>query len=199
MPYVSRSDKGRGSNPTARSDVLDDAQQRPGVEPRRHQPKLLGVHIDDVPRSTKAGGRTPATLGDENGEIEGLTKRSTKAGGRYHGDRSRCPGPSRHSPRVVALNKGRGSNPGDTTVLFMSLSLVRRPLNKGRGSNPGDTAAETGTLVPTVIRSTKAGGRTPATPALQQEQAPAGPRSTKAGGRTPATHARCVKACAARL
>ena len=61
-------------------------------------------------RSTKAGAPTPAT-------------------------------PTGYQPmpsRPIALNEGRGSNPGDTPRRTTQ-RRGRIPLNEGRGSNPGDT------------------------------------------------------------
>ena len=48
-------------------------------------------------------------------------------------------------PPSVALNEGRGMNPGDTWRGGPA-GLRRSPLNEGRGMNPGDTANAPGRL-----------------------------------------------------
>ena len=153
--------KGRGSNPgdtrIVRQDaVITSAQQRPGVEPRRPRP----IRMVSNSSSTKAGGRTPATRGASRGYGNGV-HRSTKDGGQ----------PRRHvAPHGVwqrRSTKAGGSNPGDTWRLTRVWQR-RSPLNKGRGSNPGDTCCTSPTVaLPTWTRSTKAGGRTPATHAAR--------------------------------
>ena len=58
--------EGRGANPGDTAGELDaaipeiDAQRRPGREPRRHDGPRIGAG-QTLPRSTKAGARTPAT------------------------------------------------------------------------------------------------------------------------------------------
>ena len=137
-----------------------------------------------------------------------IETRSTKAGARTPATRR---GSARRSPACGTLNEGRGANPGDT-VWRACPRRSGRSLNEGRGANPGDTRG--GGWIPggTLPRSTKAGARTPATPACSRRsgatQSPlnegrgANPgdtrvrrprqarvlvRSTKAGARTPAT------------
>ena len=62
-------------------------------------------------------------------------------------------------------------------------------LNEGRGANPGDTRDTPARELAGCARSTKAGARTPATPARRRPGGQQIPRSTKAGARTPATPA----------
>ena len=110
------------------------AQRRPGREPRRHQ-----NHLDILPlappRSTKAGARTPATPASSGGCGRTQT-RSTKAGARTPA----TPSAGRRWRRCRArpLNEGRGANPGDTRGPPPA-ATPRAPLNEGRGANPGDT------------------------------------------------------------
>ena len=141
--------EGRGANPGDTS--------LPGACPR----------AITLPRSTKAGARTPATptaarwlrsLGlprsTKAGARTPATRRRNRAGPKATRDRiaaQRRPGrePRRHgwSPRVmgrlrVSLNEGRGANPGDTTHGQGATVLAHRSaLNEGRGANPGDTLA----------------------------------------------------------
>ena len=92
-------------------------------------------------------------------------------------------------PGIIALNEGRGANPGDTEVgpLCVHADDARstkagartpatrnrgghfrpavQPLNEGRGANPGDTRDLGRVRDGGDGRSTKAGARTPATPA----------------------------------
>ena len=87
------------------------AQRRPGFEPRRH-PRQRQHGAQDMPRSTKAGVRTPATPSSSHQRLA--------------------------SP--PSLNEGRGSNPGDTRPRWRRTLERHTSLNEGRGSNPGDTA-----------------------------------------------------------
>ena len=87
------------------------AQRRPGVEPRRRTRRVFRVHLIAA-RSTKAGGRTPATPPISQ------------------------PGHLLRGP----LNEGRGSNPGDACRPSQEGYPTPRTLNEGRGSNPGDAA-----------------------------------------------------------
>ena len=104
------------------------AQRRPGFEPRRHtrRPALPGRAL----RCSE--GRTPATPA-----VRGR-RRSTKAGVRTPATH-RSPIRISSRSRQRALNEGRGSNPGDTSL--------RRAARRYAGH----------------WRSTKAGVRTPAT------------------------------------
>ena len=165
-----------------RGRYLGYAQQRPGLSPRRHLPVRTRPPV--MPdRSTKAGALTPATLQLCDGEERPL-RRSTKAG-------ALTPATLVHLPLVHTddrpLNKGRGSHPGDTgtrqhhattgkTAQQRPGLSPRRHLHAALGHADG------------VVRSTKAGALTPATPLDQQALALPGPRSTKAGALTPATH-----------
>ena len=206
--------EGRGSNPGDTSSAsaasplsLTATQRRPGVEPRRH-PRHVAQVGGIVGRSTKAGGRTPAT---RNPRL-------------------------RPSRRPTPLNEGRGSNPGDTTksptVAPEGMIAQRRPGVEPRrhqlwtpttSSGPRHAQRRPGVeprrhplhvrrRVRPYCRSTKAGGRTPATPGhadkcaathhalnegrgsnpgdtspSRRPSATSSTRSTKAGGRTPAT------------
>ena len=85
-----------------------------------------------LPRSTKAGARTPATRRGRQAAPQGLP-RSTKAGAR-----TATRVESRRVPQG-ALNEGRGANPGDTEVVASRWAGAEISLNEGRGANPGDT------------------------------------------------------------
>ena len=236
QPHV-RSTKAGARTPATPAEEfrrLDDgvlAQRRPGREPRRHLPTLGPAH----PLTALNEGRG-ANPGDTAGR-KGLSP----AG--LHAQRRPGREPRRHiqkSPpvelRPPTLNEGRGANPGDTPGASVTLSTPacaqRRPgreprrhstgpgyppsrcsLNEGRGANPGDTRGAARALEIARERSTKAGARTPATPARMvrerqraerplnegrganpgdtgggaQKRAGPLPRSTKAGARTPAT------------
>ena len=135
--------EGRGSNPgdtvagVRRARHEEDAQRRPGVEPRRHPLDAVGEPRLIPYRSTKAGGRTPATP-QERGDAHGRhVLRSTKAGGRTPATRAEST--QRRHTLSGPLNEGRGSNPGDTSRPTSVACPIRAPLNEGRGSNPGDT------------------------------------------------------------
>ncbi len=99
---------------TPRPPVLfPTAQRRPGREPRRHPGPRPRV-CEPLPAQRRPG-REPR---------------------RHHG---------RVSPTVarnVALNEGRGVNPGDTRQPKLKQVGRPAPLNEGRGVNPGDTGAE---------------------------------------------------------
>ena len=119
--------EGRGVNPgdtSAKSCPerrFDNAQRRPGREPRRH------------PRCRGAGAGAAWSLNEGRGVNPGDT---------------RLPGPT--CPRLSSLNEGRGVNPGDTPCAARAPRRWT-PLNEGRGVNPGDTSeiavrSETGRL-----------------------------------------------------
>ena len=139
-PRAPALNEGRGANPgDTRSRAFSSfaphtAQRRPGREPRRHTPSMNrnsvansslnegrganpGDTVSTVPlttvtvnRSTKAGARTPATQGALEGR-RGARLRSTKAGARTPA----TPAVIRDVDRyLMALNEGRGANPGDT-------------------------------------------------------------------------------------
>ena len=88
-----------------------DAQQRPGREPRRHSPRR--AEAPSITRAQQRPGREP------------------RRHQRWRGHRGRG---------RLALNKGRGVNPGDTRARRAGRSGRAGSLNKGRGVNPGDTA-----------------------------------------------------------
>ena len=184
--------KGRGSHPgdtrgwTGITGIGPRAQQRPGLSPRRHEIAEVAAGTTDG-RSTKAGALTPATLDQLPPRVVMLRRRSTKAGAltpATHGGGRR----SKLAP-IRALNKGRGSHPGDT-VRFSC-----------KGARRGYRSTKAGALTPATRRrrrpgrrlpgqrSTKAGALTPATPG-EGGVIPISPRarSTKAGALTPATH-----------
>ncbi len=160
------------------------AQRRPGREPRRHRPSEPGPDPAYL-RSTKAGARTPATLDGCRKQLppRAAQRRPGREPRRHYTTRDwmrfaeaaqRRPGrePRRH----------RDGRDGD-------LALVLIALNEGRGANPGDTPDFHRGVV-RAGRSTKAGARTPATRPWPRRLAAAAPRSTKAGARTPATRTR---------
>ena len=134
-------------------------------------------------RSTKAGARTPATLPVPIG-LENPEHRSTKAGARTPAIRSWRPASAAFS---TSLNEGRGANPGDTRRPPAS-GRRGAPLNEGGGANPGDTNRGWQALV-VVHRSTKAGARTPATPATVARPAAPVTSAQRRPGREPRRHA----------
>ena len=156
--------EGRGANPgdtwPSRSTVRPScrAQRRPGREPRRHvrasvpprgvRPPLNEgrganpgdthrggrVRVEEGPRSTKAGARTPAT------PPRSLQNRSPSRSAQRRPGREprRHATPCRAAGAGQALNEGRGANPGDTERPCARRAIAG-PLNEGRGANPGDT------------------------------------------------------------
>ena len=161
--------------------VISIAQRRPGREPRRHLRRFLyrtyftalnegrGANPGDT-RPPPPRRPAPTTLNEGRGANPGDTPPIRTMVMQPSGAQRR-PGrePRRHplaltahSPCPVALNEGRGANPGDTLVHAM-VAGGRQPLNEGRGANPGDTSRRL-TRARRLVRSTKAGARTPATP-----------------------------------
>ena len=137
------------------------AQRRPGHAPRRHAPTTARAP-PVVPRSTKAGARTPATLNRTVDVFQVLWQRSTKAGARTpatrlrprpycaRGAAQRRPGhaPRRHARRVVQAHppqrrstKAGARTPATRTDRRRSASRAPPSLNEGRGTHPGDTSA----------------------------------------------------------
>ncbi len=170
-----RDGRGRGAGP------LNEGRGRnPGDTCR----KLSGLFAPRL-RSTKAGAGTPATHGGGQSSfaIGKCAQRRPGPEPRRH-DRTRAD----RRARPVALNEGRGRNPGDTSRSRCTDGRCRHPLNEGRGRNPGDTVASRYHGRRDADRSTKAGAGTPATPGHQADLADrVGLRSTKAGAGTPAT------------
>ena len=140
-PLCPALNEGRGANPGdtgSRRPALStwtDAQRRPGREPRRHWLR---------PWRPWAG---PSTLNEGRGANPGDTS-----------------SPSRPSTSPRPLNEGRGANPGDTGSRTHAHSITphaqRRPGREPRRHAPGDEVR-----LAVERRSTKAGARTPATPA----------------------------------
>ena len=155
--------EGRGANPG------DTASGRPpfGVRAALNEGRganpgdtdLLGPALDGLlTRSTKAGARTPATP----------------------------PRPwSRASPGA-SLNEGRGANPGDTPTP-VTRALTDRVAQRRPGREPRRHERYADAVRVALVRSTKAGARTPATLGHVHPLPPPLARSTKAGARTPAT------------
>ena len=160
--------------------LFDNAQRRPGREPRRHSQTWSGIC------STRSAQRRPGR------EPRRHAARLTDAA------------------VLETLNEGRGANPGDTCRAAVAGRrpgpAQRRPGREPRRHNPplcstgSPTAAQRrpgreprrhGRLVAHAcvcrVRSTKAGARTPATLPPPDEVVGAALRSTKAGARTPAT------------
>ena len=134
------------------------AQRRPGPRPRRHM-TASPLMLAALDRSTKAGAETPATP---------FTLTTYY---RVCDDAQRRPGPRprRHDADRAA---GEGSD-----------RAQRRPGPRPRRHEPVATEA-----VDLVVRSTKAGAETPATPlSIGSVRVNSVSRSTKAGAETPAT------------
>ena len=111
------------------------AQRRPGVEPRRHLSLDGDRRAMTSHRSTKAGGRTPATL-----TVNEQTAAKVSAAQRRPGVE-----PRRHACSLMAdpLSSIAQRRPGvEPRRHGYASQRMRRgcgPLNEGRGSNPGDT------------------------------------------------------------
>ena len=115
--------------------VICSAQRRPGHQPRRHTPPR-GLLAHTRARSTKAGASTPATRELMHDAIQ--TAMALNEGrGINPGDTCTSSGRPR---RIGPLNEGRGINPGDTLSTTQPSRQGSAPLNEGRGINPGDTA-----------------------------------------------------------
>ena len=161
------------------------AQRRPGRSPRRHRRYTLvprpadgatlnegrGVHPGDTRPPARGASRSPSALNEGRGvhpgdtalapgEDASLRVRSTKAGAFTPATRDRLLRAGR-SPRP--LNEGRGVHPGDTRG---GCSLPEAPVGAQRrpGVHPGDTSSASGRSRCGLLRSTKAGAFTPATP-----------------------------------
>ena len=165
-----------------------------------------------VPRSTKAGARTPATPRQPEPRSWRHRARSTKAGARTPATRDLVSAPLHQLHRSTKAGARTPATPDEP----LDISHLSPPLNEGRGANPGDTRRTRLTRTTTALaqrrpgreprrhccnlfiyavtslRSTKAGARTPATPLLGHDDAVRVDRSTKAGARTPATPASCA-------
>ena len=174
-------------------------------------PAVRQSHPRDGRRSTKAGARTPATLSRPSAcrtrEWRFAQRRPGREPRRHFSSAlllssvafaQRRPGrePRRHAPwrrdrrrPARPLNEGRGANPGDTRGSPhsgpMSTCAQRRP-----GREPRRHLDRSSAHLHRRARSTKAGARTPATPARGDADRHGLPRSTKAGARTPATRRR---------
>ena len=182
----SRSTKAGARTPAtldvAASAAGQDAQRRPGREPRRHSRGRPGRHG----RMALNEGRG-ANPGDTWwGRAVGATgqRRSTKAGARTPATRPPCPcGPGARP----SLTEGRGANPGDTLQRTVSTHTTPTTLNEGRGANPGDTCVSRSTARPS-WRAQRRPGREPRRHSARRVVCGRDRlRSTKAGARTPAT------------
>ena len=162
--------------------IRDDAQRRPGHQPRRHQATGEQLSFENR-RSTKAGASTPATpVGDRRRVV--ARPRSTKAGASTPatpvGDRRRVvarprstkagastPATQRARHQRLSIQSHAQRRPGHQPRRHSTQALIRiqsdLPLNEGRGINPGDTRRVRLTLKHVRRRSTKAGASTPAT------------------------------------
>ena len=181
--------EGRGANPgdtkraPASAPGASVAQRRPGREPRRHHRLAELSEVGDL-RSTKAGARTPATPAV-----------------RTYADSDFEP-----------LNEGRGANPGDTTSAPVrapsQTPAQRRPGREPRrhlelrrvladdgsvaqrrpGREPRRHSARRRPAILVGVRSTKAGARTPATPAARSRRCWITARAQRRPGREPRRH-----------
>ena len=140
-------------------------------------------------RSTKAGARTPATPSSQTHRTRTVCTLN-EGRGTHPGD-TRDDDIDRAQP--LALNEGRGTHPGDTIRQPQSASTCRLAQRR-----PGHAPRRHGLAPPAtgigVVRSTKAGARTPATRCRSLRRRQHLGRSTKAGARTPATHRRRLPA-----
>ena len=184
-----RSTKAGARTPATPADALMKdgwlcpAQRRPGREPRRH--RLIHRDAQQLgDRSTKAGARTPATRDRPRAGDRDRGDRSTKAGARTP---ATPPGASDtpSTPRYAQRRPGR--EPRRHLSSPTMANPRRRTLNEGRGANPGDTWTPTASRGRT-IRSTKAGARTPATPAAAHRPTAAASGAQRRPGREPRRH-----------
>jgi len=181
--------EGRGPNPgdTEERAHLEEggghAQRRPGPEPRRHT--FSPTAIAPPHSAQRRPGPEPRRhLGNQQPRVRSVT----------------------------SLNEGRGPNPGDTLPSRPRGSASPRALNEGRGPNPGDTVPRPppdehvvhaqrrpgpeprrhgqGARPPHGhdARSTKAGARTPATPAMMIAAVPRGITAQRRPGPEPRRH-----------
>ena len=137
-----------------------------------------------VGRSTKAGASTPATLGGRPARWppsrssaqrrpgpqprrhmpSKATRRSISTAQRRPGPQPRRHMPSKATRRSISTAQRRpGPQPRRHLPFWRVFQSPLLPLNEGRGLNPGDTAG-VGERADLVVRSTKAGASTPATP-----------------------------------
>ena len=180
--------EGRGLNPgdTRRVATIryrsPSAQRRPGPQPRRHPGNDLRYGTLLL-RSTKAGASTPATPICRS--PASATRLALNEGrGLNPGDTA----PSGHRcSQTTSLNEGRGLNPGDTRRSPACRSRTA-PLNEGRGLNPGDTVSAMQAVSCPVTSAQRRPGPQPrrhlSWDLVFGEHRP---RSTKAGASTPAT------------
>ena len=162
------------------------AQRRPGFEPRRHLDAPRGraaVHR----RSTKAGVRTPATPSMTADVSPALSTAQRRPGF----EPRRHLGVDRASGWNVSAQRRPGFEPRRHTTAGYDLETICGRLAQRRpGFEPRRHEARLAAGRERQLRSTKAGVRTPATPALAVGGVDGQLiRSTKAGVRTPATHA----------
>ena len=180
--------EGRGANPgdTWRARPIPPpccvAQRRPGREPRRHLDHAR-TGARDQDRSTKAGARTPATRAVRKVVLDrdGAQRRPGREPRRHPAGRSagesrvcgaqRRPGrePRRHAaverarprPKTAQRRPGREPRrhaPGTSGTRAVSVTAQRRP-----GREPRRHCLVACARFVRLIRSTKAGARTPAT------------------------------------
>ena len=126
------------------------AQRRPERQPRLHQ-SIPCARSPCTSRATVAQRRP-----------ERQPRLHSHLGRPAHRRRSAAH-PKQHHRTDSSLNEGRSVNPGYT--LPGDSSTRRRPLNEGRSVNPGYTISFLGrSEADWLLRSTKAGASTPATP-----------------------------------
>ena len=217
QPWGRTLNEGRGANPgdTLRRAGLSGkpvgAQRRPGREPRRHGDRLR-VPLLPLPRSTKAGARTPATLRGRTGD-DAIPIDAQRRPGReprrhvalwFQGVliwlAQRRPGrePRRHSriaPIAARCRPAAQRRPGreprrhSRRMKDHTKTLLRAQRRPGREPRRHATRVAPAEMQIGQVRSTKAGART-----RRHAQSGVVPRlvrrrSTKAGARTPATRA----------
>ncbi len=163
------------------------AQRRPGHAPRRHS-RLARRRRHRTPRSTKAGARTPATRLPLYGRPYLPPPAQRRPG---HAPRRHFNQADKAGQNMTPLNEGRGTHPGDTRRDHRRGDAAdRRRSTKAGARTPATPALLAALHGAEARRSTKAGARTPATRTRAVAQGIQGERSTKAGARTPATHER---------
>ena len=166
-----------------------------------HALRFQGVDaVDSTPRKSGMEQRDATMLGASTQDQEGIIRESRSTPRHY---RRHTPHPAQHG----RYHLGRPAKQGRTNRYYRRNDVgphhqysvsTRSPrgsqtLNEGRGPTPGDTRDHLVTHRVQRRRSTKAGGRPPATrDPVGRAFGVVNPRSTKAGGRPPATPASCL-------
>ncbi len=180
------------------------------MEPQRRVLEEVQTGGVGVPRSTRAGGGTPATASTRSRLTDDRDHRSTRAGGGTPATGGRLgPEPCRPSGRSTRAGGGTPATGlvggveavaaaprstragGGTPATAGSADPTRdgsRPLNEGWGWNPSDGVTAAGGPARLICSLNEGWGWNPSDGRLPpRPRGPGGVRSTRAGGGTPAT------------